>query len=183
VGNGRFDDPQREFRVLYAAAQRGGAFIEMLAPFRPVLTVLAQLQEVANTSEPSPRAVAPPHWYQRHAVARLRLTSGQRWLDLRAPATRETLRNELAATLLALEFADLDLSRVLGPSRALTQAIARWAYDRGFAGLAYSSRLDARLTLWAVFEGAGFEPVGLPEPITPDDPDLTATARLFGLLR
>jgi hypothetical protein len=32
------------------------------------------------------------------------------------------------------------------------------------------------------FETSAFEPVGLPEPITLDDPDLVATAQLFGLL-
>ncbi len=107
---------------------------------------------------------------------------GQRWLDLRAPETREELRAELAALLMTLGLSDLDLSRMLGPQRTLTQAIARWAYDRGYAGLAYASRLDGTLTLWALFERVAFEPVGLAEPITPDDPDLVATARLFGLL-
>jgi hypothetical protein len=44
VGGGRFDDPRREFRVLYAAAQRRGAFVETLAQFRPALHALARLQ-------------------------------------------------------------------------------------------------------------------------------------------
>lgn len=181
VGGGRFDDPRREFRVLYAAAQRRGAFVETLARFRPVLEVLARLQRVAGGGEQLPPATVPAHWYQRRAVARLRLVPGQRWLDLRAPETREALRAELATTLLTLGLSDLDLGRVLGPSRTLTQALARWAYERGYAGLAYHSRLDQKLTLWAIFEGSAFEPVGLPEPITPDDPDLVATARLYTL--
>jgi hypothetical protein len=170
VGNGRFDDPEREFRVLYAAAQRRGAFVETLAQFRPVLTALVRLQEVVDAGEPLPKNVIPPHWHQRQAVVRLRVLRGQRWLDLRAPATRETLRAELAATLLALGLADLDLGHVLGPSTALTQRIARWAHQRGYAGLAYTSRLDARLTLWALFEGAAFESIG--EPETGDANDL-----------
>ena len=182
VGNGRFDDPEREFRVLYAAAQRRGAFVETLAQFRPVLTALVHLQEVVDAEEPLPKNVVPPHWHQRQAVVRLRVLPGQRWLDLRAPATRETLRTELAATLLTLGLSDLDLGHVLGPSTALTQTIARWAHQRGYAGLAYTSRLDARLTLWALFEGAAFESIGEPDPIAPDDPDLAATARLYGLL-
>jgi hypothetical protein len=182
VGGGRFDDPEREFRLLYTAAQRRGPFVETLAPFRPSLEILARMQRVASSEEPLPRTPVPAHWYRRHAVARLRLLPGQHWLDLRAPQTRETLRAELAATLLTLRLSDLDLSRVLGPGRTLTQTIARWAYEHGYAGLAYHSRLDHTLTLWAIFERAAFEPVGLPEPITPDDPDLVATARLFGLI-
>ena len=60
--------------------------------------------------------------------------------------------------------------------------MAAVGYEQGYAGLAYPSRLDHALTLWAIFEGSAFEPIGLPEPITPDDPDLVATARLFGLV-
>jgi len=181
VGGGRFDDPVRRFRVLYAASRRRGAFVESLAPFRPALALLARLGEVTGTDEPVPGARVPPDWYRRRGVARLRLAPRQRWLDLRSPATREALRRALAAELLRLGLVDLDLSGVAGPSRALTQAIAGWAHEHGYAGLAYASRIDQRQTCWAVFEGASFEPVGLPEPITPDDPDLRAVARLFGL--
>jgi hypothetical protein len=69
----------------------------------------------------------------------------------------------------------------VGPKRQLTQAIARWTYEHGYAGLVYSSRFDAALTCWAIFEGSLFESVGPPEPILPDDPDLTATVKLFRL--
>jgi hypothetical protein len=181
-GHGRFDDPQREFRVLYAASQRRGAFVETLAQFRPLLAAVARLEAVVGADQPLPRGAVPSDWYQRHAVVRLRVTPGQRWLDLRAPATREVLRAELAATLLTLGFSDLDLGHVLGPAQAVTQAISCWAHQHGYAGLAYTSRLDAKLTLWALFEGAAFASIGEPDPITPDDPDLAATARLYGLV-
>jgi hypothetical protein len=72
------------------------------------------------------------------------------------------LRHGLAQPLLDRGLGDLDLGGVVGPKRQLTQAIARWAYDHGYAGLVYSSRFDAALTSWAIFEGAAFEPVGLP---------------------
>jgi hypothetical protein len=101
---------------------------------------------------------------------------------LRRLETREALRSELARTLLALGLDDLDLSGVVGPARPLTQAIARWAYERGYTGLVYSSRFAAALACWAVFEGAAFDPLGLPEPILPDDPDLVEAAQLFGLV-
>jgi hypothetical protein len=82
---------------------------------------------------------------------------------------------------MTLGFSDLDLGHVLGPGQTLTHAISRWAHEHGYAGLAYTSRLDARLTLWALYEGATFQVVGDPEPITPGDRDLMATARLYGL--
>ena len=77
-------------------------------------------------------------------------------------------------TLLALGLEDLDLSGVVGPKRQLTEAIARWAYGHGYASLVYSSRFDAALTCWAIFEGAVFEPVGPPDPtLLSAVPDLT----------
>jgi hypothetical protein len=181
AGSGRFDDPAGEFRVLYAANQRRGAFIETLAPFRRSLPALASLEGVGNSDEDLPDSRVPSDWYQRRAVERLRLAPGQRWLDLRSMETREALRQELAQTLLDLGFRDLDLSGVIGPGRDLTQAIARWAYEHGNAGLAYNSRFDPRVQCWAVFEGAEFAPVGSPEPIMRTDPDLVAVANLFGL--
>lgn len=156
-------------------------FIETLARLRPSLEFLAEARAVTGNDERLPVPTISVDWYHRRGVARLRLRPHRRWLDLRAPETREALRVEMAPTLLELGLADLDLAGVMGPTRALTQAIARWAYDRGLAGLAYRSRFDESVTLWAVFEGAAFEPVGSAEPIAPDDPDLVATARLFGL--
>ncbi len=195
IGDGRFEDPQREFRVLYAG-QRRACFLETLAPFRPSVEVLAHLRQVVDSQEPMPGSVVPADWYQKRAVARLRLRPRQRWLDLRAAETREALRMELAATLLDLGLADLDLSGVLGPRRSLTQAIARWTYEHGYAGIVYRSRFNEALSLWAIFEGAAFDPVRVPEPIVvrggtlqtgrytlvPADSDLVAAAHLFGLV-
>jgi RES domain len=143
--------------------------------------VLAALQAVENTNEPIPTPRVPAEWYHTRAVGQLRLATRQRWLDLRSFETREALRHELARTLLDLGLEDLDLSGVVGPKQQLTQAIARWAYERDYRGLAYSSRFDATLTCWAIFEGAAFEPVRPSEPILPNDPDLIATAKLFAL--
>jgi hypothetical protein len=181
VGSGRFDDPVGEFRVLYATVQRRTAFLETLAHFRPSLDVLAALEAVEHTNESLPSPRVPADWYRARAIGRLRLATRQHWLDVRKLETREALRYELAQTLLDLGLADLDLSGVVGPGRQLTQAIARWAYEHTYAGLVYSSRFDAALTCWAIIEGAAFDPVGLPEPILPGDPDLALVAQTFGL--
>ncbi len=87
----------------------------------------------------------------------------------------------MAQTLLDLGLKDLALTGIVGPRRQLTQAIARRAYEHGYNGLAYSSRLDAAVTCWAVLDDAAFEPAGPPEPILPADPDLLVAVRLFGL--
>ncbi|MGH2461967.1 MAG: hypothetical protein ACRDIY_24185 [Chloroflexota bacterium] len=56
AGAGRFDDPFRSVRTLYAATERRACFVESLAPFRLALPVLARLADVAGTDEPIPRA-------------------------------------------------------------------------------------------------------------------------------
>ncbi len=181
VGGGRFDDPRRLFRTLYAAERRLGCFVELLAAFRPSPQALALLRAVENADEPLTSGVVPPDWARKRCGRAFRLRPGQRWLDLRAFETREALRGLLAGELVRLGLDDLDVSGVRGPRRELTQAIARLAYEHGFAGLAYRSRFDDSLDCWAIFEGAEFEPIGVAEPLTPADPDLVEAATLFGL--
>ena len=59
----------------------------------------------------------------------------------------------LADVLLRLGMADFDVNGARGPSRDLTQRITRWAYEHGFAGVAYRSRFADDLDCWAIFEG------------------------------
>lgn len=181
VAAGRYDDPQRSFRTLYLAEQRRGCFVELLAPFRPSLAALALVRRVAGSDEPLPSPKVPPDWYRKRAVGRLRLADGQRFLDLRQLETRESLRAQLAEMAGRLGLSDFDLSGALGPWRDLTQHVARWAYEQGYGGIAYHSRLDAELDCWALFEGTDFEKIGEPEPILASDPDLREAAGVFGL--
>jgi len=55
---------------------------------------------------------------------------------LRAFETVGALRSEFARLLVELNLDDLDVSGVRGPSRGLTQAIARWAPEQGYRGIA-----------------------------------------------
>ena len=180
VGGNRFDDPRGEFRVLYAGESRLACFVETLAPLRPSLADISALS-VAAGAKVRPVSRISADWRRARRIARLRLVPGRRWLDLRAPETCETLRSEFAAALLRLGMIDFDVSGARGPSRELTQGIARWAFDRDFAGIAYRSRFDDRLDCWAIFEGGHYEPVGTPTPIRRDNPDLRIAARRFGL--
>jgi hypothetical protein len=189
VGDGRYDDPARPptFRVLYAAEMRLAAFIETLQKWRPSLSALAALKLVEPSGEGasavnSEMGFIPDDWHQKRGIGTLRLSPGQRWLDLRPHETREALRMELALALGALGLDDLDLSDVIGRNRRLTQAIARYAYEAGLQGIAYSSRFDSNLSCWAIFEGARFEQISQ-TMIARDDPDLLEAARRFGLKR
>ena len=181
IGGSRFDDPLGQFRVLYVAEQRVGCFIESLARFRPDLTLLARLAAVTGVVGPIPTPIVPADWYRRRTVGQLRLLPGQRWLDLRAPETLQSLRAELAQTLVRLGLPDLDVSAARGPSRELTRQIARWAYERDLQGVVYRSRFGDHVDCWAIFEGADTVAAGPTTPIDPLDGDLHAAARLFGL--
>lgn len=180
VGGNRFDDPDGGFRVLYVAERQVGCFVETLAPLRPSLADIAALSRAAGTTI-RPVPLVTPGWRSARRIARLSLRPGLRWLDLRAPETCEVLRTELADALLRLGMTDFDVSGARGPSRDLTQRIARWAFDAGFAGIAYRSRLADDLDCWAIFEGDHWEPVGRPMPIRRDNPALRAAASLLGL--
>jgi hypothetical protein len=181
TGAGRFDDPLGQFSTLYAAEQRRACFLESLATFRASPKVLVELKRVTGAPDSTLSPIVPPDWCAKRGIARFYLRSGQRCLDLRSMETREALRIELAELLLSLDLADLDSGVVRSLNRRLTQAISRWAYERGYNGVAYKSRLDDERDCWALFQGAAIEMVGSIEPISPHDPDFRETARLFGL--
>ena len=74
----RFDDPLGTYRVLYAATERHGAYVETLARFRPDPVVLAGLDEIAaDPDEPSPpRGVVPNAWFDVRSIGIAKLTGG-----------------------------------------------------------------------------------------------------------
>lgn len=91
------------------------------------------------------------------------------------------VRRLFGRELLNLGLSDLDVSVALTTNRALTQAVARWAYESGYHGVAYTSRFDSAFNCWAVFDNAAIEPILPFGPISRDDPDLHVTAALFRL--
>jgi hypothetical protein len=184
TGGGRFDHPSGEYLVLYAAEQRRGAFIETLDSFRPAITDLAAAQQLpaGDPSDVTPSAGIIPDAYFRKVIARLRLASGQSWLNLRAPQTHQVLRTELASSLADLGYPKRFVwGDLLSHEHRLTQAVGQWAYNRGHHGIAYSSCHDARLDCWALFDRALFTSAGPSEMISMSDPDLVAVATLFDL--
>lgn len=173
--------------MLYAAEQRRACFAETLAGFRRDLTLQAALDSLpdGDAGDDTPESgIIPDDWHLKRAVASFRVVPGQRWLDLRAIDVREWLRHtpELVRLFVTHGLTDFDLSDVLARERAVTQGIAAWAYDSGYQGVLYTSRLDAAFDCWALFDGARFE-LDQISTILGDDPDLIAVAKLFGLQR
>jgi hypothetical protein len=180
----RFDDRRGEFGVLYLAEHRRAAFLETLARFRPSLEVLAALADLpdgdAGDDTPQEAGVIANDWHLKRRMGIARPVEGQRWLDLTDLATREAIRKELAPTFVDMGLDDFDMSDALTRRRDITQAIARWAYEQGYHGIIYASRLDPAYRCWAVFEGAQLT-VDEITPIARDDADPLAVAQVFGL--
>jgi hypothetical protein len=182
AGHGRFDDARSEFRTLYAAERRQTCFIETLAGFRASLEWIEAARRVraaVPTVAVSPGAI-PSSWLQSRLIGRLRPMPDQRWLDLRSLESRIALRYELAGELIARGLTDFDLSDALSRERAMTQRAARWAYETGYSGIAYTSRFGCPYNCWVLFERATFV-VDVVESINRADPDLLEVVRLFDL--
>ena len=58
----RFDDPESEYRVLYASSQQVSCFVETLARFRPDLTLLEELKEIKGDDDFLPVGEVPRNW-------------------------------------------------------------------------------------------------------------------------
>jgi hypothetical protein len=188
----RYDDPLGEYRVLYAARPRLGAFAETLARFRPDLELAAELAQIAGDAGdagfPAPLAAGavPVEWCATRVVGAARHTGS--FADVGRSESLAHLRSALAARALHYGFDDLDAGELRRRvPRAFTQEISRHVFVHGrdphgrpLAGLRYLSRLGDDLVNWAIFETE--PPVECASvPVDPDDPDLRAAFARFGL--
>jgi hypothetical protein len=190
----RWDDPQSAYRVLYAASDRLGAFVEVLARFRPDPRVAKELEAIDGGDE---RALAPGRldagWLARRRLGEAAFAG--RFADVGHSASLARIRRDLASRVVHHGIADLDASAIrLAAPRRFTQEISRYVYEqtarsgrRAFDGISYLSRLGDELRNWAIFEpataaaarGAAREPVV--REIEPDDPDLRRALVLHGI--
>jgi RES domain len=85
IGHDRFDDPLRQYRVLYAAAQRAGCFAETLAAFRPSLASFAAERGVLNVAESPRTAQVPAAWWSNRLVGTFTLSGPPGSIWARSP--------------------------------------------------------------------------------------------------
>lgn len=153
---GRFDDPHRLWRTLYAAEDEYGAWVEVLGRFRGhtgTSELAAAVEPEATDREPAPAGTVALSWIGERGVARAEVRARVvdlgsdvtlRWLDLRAP---------LRGLLMERGIRDLDLSMVAGPDRRVTQAVAREFRASADADvLRYPSRYGGPSVCFAIFE-------------------------------
>lgn len=201
----RFDDPgavlgiprQARYRVVYCATQREAAFGEITARFRLNPRLIQGLTRITDDDEPIEDTlhgiVDPAHrdhgllghdWLQRRRWGHTIIDSDTLFVDIAHADSLAHLNVVLAPLLDSLNIREFDMSSATGPSRRLTQIASRYLYSQGFAGIRYTSRLGRNWECWALFEGRYRHDMGFPSPsstISPDDADLAAVAKRFGL--
>jgi len=190
----RWDDPRSSYRALYAASERLGAFVEVLARFRPDPHVAAALREIeGDDAAPLPPGALHASWLENRLIGEATVAGS--FADVGHSESLAELRRDLGARLVHYHLPDLDGAAIrLKAPRQLTQEVSRYVYEqtteagqRAFAGISYLSRLGDELRNWAVFE-PGTESEALAtardpkvSAITPDDPDLLRALQIHGL--
>lgn len=186
----RFDDPEGQYRVLHASAERETTFRECLARFRPDPAIVAAEIVENDDDENSPRTLAAGRvaltWLQNRRIGTARLIG--EFCDIGNSASIVHLRMALAARLSDYGLDDLDAGDIrLRVPRGFTQEISRYIFEQtdqgqpAYAGIRYGSRLGDELTNWAIFEPN--EPVDCEQAeIEPDDPDLVQVLEDYGLV-
>lgn len=95
------------------------------------------------------------------------------------------IRSELARFLLDRGLTDFDISTATSDRLEVTQRVGGWAFDQGYAGIVFLSRLDPSRVCWAIFErpdpdSVRFQPIDVAS-VAETDPDLCAVMELFAL--
>jgi hypothetical protein len=158
----RFDDPLGDYRVLYAGSGLLGAFVEVLARFRPDPHVAAELAKISGDAK---GARPPGHldaaWLDVRRIGEAAVAG--RFAEIGHSESLAELERALGGRLAHYRLANLDASaiRVTAPRR-FTQEISRYVYEltaarkrRAFDGIAYLSKLGDEFWNWALFEPIG----------------------------
>ena len=64
----RFDDPNAEYRVLYASSQLVSCYVEVLARFRPDYALLAELRAMDGEDDYQQIGVIPDEWFESRFI-------------------------------------------------------------------------------------------------------------------
>lgn len=173
--NHRFDDPQREYRTIYAADKKETCLREVLADLRPNKKALADFSAVFG-DDPATAAAGEVTraWRRKHVLAQAEIAiSSGTMAKIEAPTIRAALSSKLNR--------QLDVDAIRGKDRDLTRAISRELYNDGHCGINFRSRLD-KSPCHALFEGrARLDQVGRAVPLTSDVAELALVCREYNL--
>ena len=147
--------------MLYAGSSLRGAFVEVLARFRPDPVVVSGLGEIEGDDEgASPPGEIDRSWLDMRCIGEGEVRG--RFAAIGESESLAELRSKLAGRLVHHRIRDLDGAAIrMSAPRGLTQEISRYVYEqttsagkRAFDGIAYLSRLGDEFRNWAMFEPA-----------------------------
>jgi hypothetical protein len=179
---GRFDDPERLYRVVYMAASLLGCLLEKLNGFREHEATMALLLNVADVIDTRPvRSMVTEGWIAVHRLHGIECQRELMFIDVHDARTHAELNTwlDIQAALYDTRgpdcFVDFGTIQLAGADgRRITQAISRGVYERlqSIDGLAYRSRLEPDIWCWAAYadrvDGALAMTEG--EALVPDNP-------------
>lgn len=175
----RFDDPESDYRVLYAASQEVSCYVETLARFRPDLTLMEELREIEGDDDFLPVGEVPLEWCANRVIGTA--SAEGNYADIYALEWIALLRRKLVSDCLRMGLRDLDASGLQNSSpRTLTQLVSRVVYDMGLAGVYYRSRYGHNLENWALFEPCRIHQTKS-RRVTTDDEALAKAMEILGL--
>ena len=202
AGQGRWDDPERRYAVLYASGDAFGAYLESLSQFQPDLEFVAQLGKIRRNAAGLTRTTVPgrvpANWRSLRllGVGVLAEVSGLFVAAGRA-GTLAVLRRELASVARELEIESIDAGVIRldysAKFRAFTQAVSRFIYEQpeAYAGIFYLGQHGDEVENYAIFRRGADQGAdrGADRPVTGrrqseialEDEDFVRACRLLGI--
>jgi hypothetical protein len=193
-GQGRWDDPERRYAVLYASGSVFGAYLESLSQFQPDLELVAQLKQIrknaAGLRATVTSARVPEDWRRQRLLARgaPEGVAGP-FVAVGKAGTLAILRRDLASVARGLDIEEIDAGIIRldhSPKfRTFTQAISRYLFQlpEGLAGIFYLGQHGDEVENYALFQRTAAPPVddrGESE-IRLDDQDFLRACSLLGI--
>jgi hypothetical protein len=178
----RFDDPNAEYRVLYASSQLVCCYVEVLARFRPDYALLAELRDMDGDDDYQQIGIVPDEWFDNRFIGTAEVQGN--YADLYSPAWVSHLRSRLQPLCIELGLPDFDVSVLIqAAKRIVTQRASSIVNDLGaFAGIYYASRHGLGLENWALFEfKAIINPLIPVQRVSKNDPSLTQALEILHL--
>jgi len=182
----RFDDPQKEYRTLYAAQDKVTCLRELLADLRPNSKAIEEFEEWFGASGENGLTIAgvvSAKWRQSNVLVEgnVQLLQG-RFINIETPAVRQRLEKKHATLLQSHGIKRLSLAHLRTRERMITQSISRTFFNDGKAGIHFRSRLDRR-SCYALFEGrALLRQTAAAIPLIGDIPELMQVCGEFTLV-
>lgn len=154
----RWDDPESEYRVLYACTQRLGCFLETIGRFPGDLQVTRGLAEIELEPGEEDHAVAPGELVLDDWISKRRIGRGVVHGSFAAVGTSTSLaylHRQVEFLLAEFGLEELDGAALRSGRRELTQHISRIVFEcstpaggREFDGIEYLSRYGDEFENW-----------------------------------